>query len=353
MYNKILGALVGAAVGDAMGAATELRSFNQIRESFGGKVVDFHTPPNDTPAKGRVAGQVTDAFSIPYILIKYILKTNGSFTTESAQKALIEWSTYEWFEPFAGMTTRKVINRITASKENNTYWAYAGHLGNKLFKGHYYAMSSNGAACKAFPMGLFNPGDIDKAIYETIAVTMSSHDDKYSISGACAVAAAVSKAMEEKVTVYDIVQAGFYGAKIGEERGNEIALNYPGPSVQKRMDMAVNIAMKAGEPDKIMENLAETIGSGPAIAETVPVAFGLFIANNGETMPSIYGGVNIGDETSAIATITGALSGACNGIDSIANGYQKIIEEKNEMDLSKLSEEICKYIEKDLMDRRK
>ena len=35
----------------------------------------------------------------------------------------------------------------------------------------------------------------------------------------------------------------------------------------------------------------------PAISETVPAAFGLFIANNGETMQSIYGGVNIGDET--------------------------------------------------------
>ena len=72
MYNKILGALLGAAVGDAMGAATEHRSIRQIQETFGGKVTDFYTPPDDTIAKGRKAGMVTDAFSIPYILIKNV-----------------------------------------------------------------------------------------------------------------------------------------------------------------------------------------------------------------------------------------------------------------------------------------
>ncbi|MCF6463921.1 ADP-ribosylglycohydrolase family protein [Clostridium sp. Cult1] len=345
MYKKILGALLGAAVGDAMGAATELRSIRQIRDTFGGKVTDFNTPPDDTIAKGRKAGMITDAFSIPYILIKNVLKTNGSFSTELAQQALLEWASYkEWFQPFAGMTTRKVINRLKEDQGEVSDWAYAGHLGNKLFKGHYYALSSNGAATKAFPMGLFNPGNLDKAIDCTIAITMSSHDDKYSISGACAVAAAVSRAMEEKVNVYDIVQAGFYGAKIGESKGEKIGLHYPGPSVQKRMDMAVNLAIKEGSPDIIMEKLADIIGSGPAISETVPAAFGLFIANNGETMESIYGGVNIGDETSAIASITGALGGTYNGVDSIIPGYQEIIEKQNEIDLSAMAEEICTYI---------
>ena len=51
MHDKILGCLLGAAVGDAMGAATEMRSSNQINEYFGGKVVDFQKPPQDTFAR--------------------------------------------------------------------------------------------------------------------------------------------------------------------------------------------------------------------------------------------------------------------------------------------------------------
>ena len=36
MYKKILGCLLGAAAGDAMGAATETRTRQQIEETFGG-----------------------------------------------------------------------------------------------------------------------------------------------------------------------------------------------------------------------------------------------------------------------------------------------------------------------------
>ena len=36
MYQKILGGLIGAAAGDAMGAATETRTRKQIEEKFGG-----------------------------------------------------------------------------------------------------------------------------------------------------------------------------------------------------------------------------------------------------------------------------------------------------------------------------
>lgn len=345
MYEKVLGGLLGAAVGDAMGAATEIRSMDQIKEAFGGRVIEFKTPPNDTLAKGRMAGQITDAFSIPYILIQHLIKAQGKASTELAQRALIEWGSHkEWFEPFAGMTTRKAVNTLMEQEGNVSYWSFAGHLGNKLFKGHYYALSSNGAATKAFPMGLLHPGDLDKAIEETILVTMSSHDDEYSISGACAIAAAISKAMEQGVSVYDIIQGAMYGAKVGEEKGHDIALHYPGPSVQKRIDMAVNIAMKEGTPEDTMVKLAELIGSGPAISETVPTALGIFIANNGKTIPSIYDGVNIGDETSAIASIVGALGGAYNGVTSITSGYEKIIKDKNNMDLEAMAKDICKNI---------
>ena len=39
--EKILGGFLGAAAGDAMGAATETRSIDDIREKFGGYVKTF------------------------------------------------------------------------------------------------------------------------------------------------------------------------------------------------------------------------------------------------------------------------------------------------------------------------
>ena len=50
-YKKVLGCLVGAAAGDAMGAATEIRTRKQSEEYFGGYVKDFFEPPADTFAR--------------------------------------------------------------------------------------------------------------------------------------------------------------------------------------------------------------------------------------------------------------------------------------------------------------
>ena len=73
MYQKILGGLIGAAAGDAMGAATETRTRKQIEEKFGGYVTDFLAPPDDTFARGSKAGQVTDDFSVAYMTLKEVV----------------------------------------------------------------------------------------------------------------------------------------------------------------------------------------------------------------------------------------------------------------------------------------
>ena len=343
MNQKILGSILGAAVGDAMGAATETKSARQIQKIFGGRVEEFKTPPEDVLARGRKAGQVTDAFSIPYILTEHLIDEKGQASKKLGEEALIEWGKTEYFEPFAGMTTRNVVNRLNQNDKMDM-WSYIGHLGNKLYKGHYYALSSNGAASKAYPEGLFSNGDIEKAICDTVEITMSSHDDPYSISGACAIAAAVSEATKENTSVYEIIKAAHYGSIRGEElaRKRDDIWTYPGPSVTKRIEMAVQIVMHCGSSPNVIQELGERIGSGPAIAETVPTALGIFIANQGDTMPSIYDAVNIGDETCAIACIVGAVEGAYNGADSITEGYLDIIEEKNRMNLKRQAQEIEK-----------
>ena len=343
MDQKILGCILGAAVGDAMGAATEGKSEEQIRQVFGGRVTSICEPDEDSIARGRRAGQVTDAFSIPYYLTRHLIRSGGRASKEVAQKALLEWGDSEYFERFAGMTTRNVVNQL---KNDNTMtlWSYSGHLGTKLYKGHYYALSSNGAAVKAYPAGILNRGNIRKAVEDTVELTMASHDDPYSISGACAVAAAVCEALEEKTTVYRIMQAALWGAETGEElaRKRQDIWVYPGSSVRKRMKMAEKIVLCGVSHEKIVEELRDCIGIGPAIAETVPTAFGLMIVNEGRVMDSIIDAVNIGDETCAIACVAGAVTGAFEGCSRIPGEYKMMIERENQIDIARQAEELEK-----------
>ncbi len=317
-----------------MGAVTEAKSTGQIKEIFGGRVESFQKPPRDVQARGRKPGQVTDAFSIPYMLTNAIVQADGKITREIAMESLLEWGDTEYFEPFAGMTTRKAIIEMNRQKKMNT-WDYIGHLGNKLFKGHYYALSSNGAAVKAYPAALFSNGNVDKAIENAVEIAISSHDDPWSVSGACAIVAAICEAMKADATVYSIVQAAKYGCAKGEalaRKRTDIHV-YPGPSVAKRLDMAIDIALHTSDDKNPIEELRDRIGSGPAIAETVPTAIGIFIAERGDTMKCIYDGVNIGDETSAIASIVGALCGTFRGSKSFPEDYLDFLNMQNGFDL--------------------
>ncbi|EDQ1305094.1 ADP-ribosylglycohydrolase family protein, partial [Salmonella enterica] len=67
--NKVLGCLIGAAMGDAMGAATELRTIEQIKKDFGGWVTDFIKPPADTFGRCNEAAQCTDDFIQGYYIL--------------------------------------------------------------------------------------------------------------------------------------------------------------------------------------------------------------------------------------------------------------------------------------------
>ena len=141
---------------------------------------------------------------------------------------------------------------------------------------------------------------------------------------------------QQKRQVRDnIVQAAKYGCREGEalaRKRTDIHV-YPGPSVAKRLDIAIDIALHTSDDKNPIDELRDRIGSGPAIAETVPTAIGIFIAERGDSMKCICDGVNIGDETSAIASIVGALCGTFRGSRSFPEDYLDFLNEQNGFDL--------------------
>lgn len=333
-FDKILGAFLGAAVGDAMGAPTEMRTTKQIIEYFGGPVREFKEPPYDTFARGRKPGQVTDDFSLAYFLAKSIIKHNGKLGFDVVKESLLEWgNTDEYFIPFAGPTTRAAIERLKGTQ-----------VKNKDEVVNFNATATNGSAMKIFPVGLLNSGNIDKAIEDAAKVCIPTHNNHLSISGACAIAAAVSKAMDDDADVYSIVQAGLHGARKGEEIGREISHIVAGPSVVKRMELAVEIGLKSSSIDEAMQDIGDYVGSGLHISEAVPAVFGIFVACEGKTMDCIYAGVNIGNDTDTVATMVGALAGAYNGCASLPKEYLSLINERNNFCLDILAQEFERVV---------
>lgn len=333
-YEKILGCLIGAATGDAMGAATEARSKAQIIEHFGGKVNEFLIPPNDTFAAGSVAGQVTDDFSSAFFVAQSILDNEGEVDDDAIKNALVEWSKHrEFFDRFAGPTTRLAIYEFegkTVSKPTESTLVTR--------------QATNGAAMRIYPIGIFNPGNIEKALHEAIQTTRITHGNRLAISGACAVACAVSEAFNENADLYSVIKAGLYGAEKGDAIGLEEYKDVAGPSVFARMKYAIHLGLSSSDKETKINNIIDQIGTGLHISESVPSAFGIIAANDGDPLETIYSCVNAGYDTDTLATIAGAIVGALGGSNAFPRDYLKTLEKANKLNIAKLAKEIDELI---------
>ena len=338
-YSKILGCLVGGATGDAMGAATEIRSRNQIHEFFGGDVRDFVKPPMDTFSRGSEAGNITDDFSIAYVTARYVADNNGLVSEEVAKKALLDWSEIDkWFTRFAGPTTRANVAKIKGTVDVNK-----NDPANLFVPVNMNSQSSNGAGMKIAPVSLFSNGDVDEAIRNAITVSSLTHPNQIALSGSCAIAAATAEAMNDDADLFKVVQAGLYGAKEGARLGLKYHEN-AGASVEERMKLAIYIGLTSKDMDEAIDKIANTVGSSLAANEAIPAVFGLMVAAKGNTMEAIYGGVNIGDDTDTVATMIGGILGTLNGIESIPNNYLKYLEKQNDIELEKLAKDIDRIL---------
>ena len=263
-------------------------------------------------------------------------------TAKAVQEALIEWSEHAvFFDRFAGPTTRLAIRRYKGEKIEKSG-------GVELVT----RQATNGAAMKISPIGLLNAGNVDQAIQDAITVTMVTHDNYLALSGACAVAAAVSRAVMEDADVYNVLQAGLYGAKEGERIGREVARDVAGPSVVKRMEMAIDIGLGRGTPWEKMVEIGHRIGAGLHVAEAIPSAFGFFAANDGDAMGSIIGAVNVGYDTDTIATMSGAIAGAYCGAKAYPEHFLPTLEQANHLEIEKLAKDLTAIAQRRLTERK-
>lgn len=331
--DKILGCLLGGAVGDAMGAATEVRTTEQIKEQFGGYVREFYTPPEDTFAHGCKRGQITDDFSIAYLNCVEIVANNGRIDEETAKNALLKWYQVPEFKRFAGPTTKAAALALTGEPQPES--------GRETFiPAVDNGKGTNGAAMKAAPIALFSGGDVDRAIRDTIKLCAVTHNNQVALSGACAISAATAQALHEKTTLTDIIEAGIYGAVRGDKLGRICGKIICGPSIEKRIKKAVELGILAENMEKAIVAIENYIGSGLMAAEAVPAVFGLMVAAKGDLLESIYGGVNIGDDTDTVGTMIGGIMGAYWGASGFPAAYISVIKENNRIDIEGLAQQI-------------
>lgn len=335
--DKILGCLLGGAVGDAMGAATEVRTREQIKKLFGGYVREFFTPPDDTFAHGCKCGQITDDFSIAYMNCVEVVENHGEISEETAKKALLKWFEVPDFSRFSGPTTKAAVYNLLG-KECPVGNAETFRPAVDNGKG------TNGAAMKAAPIALFSNGNIDQAIEDTVTLCKVTHNNNIALSGACAVSAATAMALHDDVTLDEIIEAGIYGAAQGDRIGRVCGNTICGPSIEKRIKKAVELGILAENMEEALVTIEDYIGTGLMAAEAVPAIFGFIAASKGDLLEAIFAGVNAGDDTDTVATMIGGIMGAYKGYSAFPAEYMDMIRENNNIDIEGLADSIDKLL---------
>ncbi|ECR5142369.1 sulfate ABC transporter substrate-binding protein [Salmonella enterica] len=139
-----------------------------------------------------------------------------------------------------------------------------------------------------------------------------------------------------------IIAAGIYGAQRGyllaQEQG---AMMVAGPSVARRIELAVDIGKRHRHWETAVVELADIIGSGLHVSEAVPAAFGLFACCPNSAVDAIISGVNIGNDTDTVATMVGAISGAFHGVEAFPADYLTTLDRMNHFDLAELARQIA------------
>lgn len=330
LADKIHGSLATAVIGDALGAPTEQRSIEEIRQRFGGRVETFFAPPPDSPyAKGRQAAQITDDSSQMLMLAEAFVAGGGDITARAVADVILAWAQLPQYYPhFAGPSTRRAVDALRAGADPDTI----GAEGRETTQG-----TSNGGAMRVAPAGLVHPGDPAAAVAAAAITCRPSHNTSIGVSAAGAVAAAVAVALRDGATLMDVVRAALWGAeegaRIGAQQGRQVA----GASVRARLQRALELAVSSPDPDTAAGRIADEVGTGLHAAEAIPAAVGFFLAAGGDPRTTVVAAANAGDDTDTTACIAGSIAGAYAGFGKVPSDLYEQVVAANGLQLEELA----------------
>ena len=300
MMSKILGGLYGQALGDAFAMPAHIHPDDTARD-FGWLDSWQDAPDDHLVHAGLPAGRITDdseqAFSIAEAVI-----AAGGVTLEAVVAGLLAW--YERVDgdqsPYVGPSTRRGIQALKRGEDPQR----TGLWGD-----------TNGAPMRIAPIGLLNPGDVAAAVQDTATVCMPTHFTQPAVSGAAAVAAAVSMAMLDGVSLSAVIQAGLLGAELGRRHGRK----WFGASVSFKIKQAVAIAHSGQSAPIRLRRLYDEVGATLNVPETVGSAFGLLAMAEGDPKQTAIFAANLSGDADTIGAIACAIVGTYAGFEAFSD----------------------------------
>ncbi|ASY76290.1 ADP-ribosylglycohydrolase family protein [Pectobacterium polaris] len=324
--ERILGALYGQALGDAMGMPSELWPRTRVKAHFGWIDRFLPGPVENNAACYFGRGEFTDDTSMALSLADAIIECDGDINADAIGRHILKWA--ESFDAFnknvLGPTSKIALKAIrqgtpVSELENNGV--------------------TNGAAMRASPLGCLLPAhDLDEFIDQVALASSPTHKSDLAIAGAVVVAWAISRAVDG-ASWQEIVDALPSVARHAQEK----RITTFSASLAARLELALSIVRRANGTESASEQLYQLIGAGTSTIESVATAIAMVELAQTDPNRCAILCANLGGDTDTIGAMATAICGALHGVTAIDAALKQELDDINQLDFRRYASLLQQY----------
>lgn len=309
LRDRWRGALVGGAVGDALGRPAERLAPSAVREHFG-ELRDFVAWYG---WRSGPTGTWTDDTQLTICVAESILAGGGRVDPTDLAERLVRWLPHG---RGVGRTCRDAVERLDAGEP----WWQAGR-----------PSAGNGAAMRAAPVGLAHPYDLLRLRVDAAASAAVTHADATAVASTVAQAFAVAYCAHQEPGTLD--PAAFLDAVLG------VLVGVPDPPVKirggARAGERVTLGRRIAEVTTLLDaDPTEAFGylhNGAFVLESLPAALWCFLTRCEDPEAVIVTAVAGGRDADTVAAMAGSLAGAYHGESALPSRWVDDLEGLDEL----------------------
>lgn len=325
-HQRILGALYGQALGDAMGMPSELWPRSRVKAHFGWIDRFLDGPAENNAACYFKRAEFTDDTSMALCLADALIECDGEIMPDVIGRHILAWA--ESFDAFnknvLGPTSKIALNAIRDGKpvsalENNGV--------------------TNGAAMRVSPLGCMLPTSNLDAFIDAVALASSpTHKSDLAIAGAVVIGWAVSRAVDGE-SWHNITNALPAVARQAQEK----RVTTFSASLSMRIELALKTVREAHGVESASEQLYHLVGAGTSTLESVACAIAMVDLADTDPNRCAILCANLGGDTDTIGAMATAICGALHGIDGINPALKQELDVVNQLDFGRYATALLRY----------
>jgi poly(ADP-ribose) glycohydrolase ARH3 len=301
--DRFRGALLGGAIGDALG------------RPFEGSRRPADEPPTFFLANswrdGRNEGTWTDDTQLTVVVGEALLAGRGRVEPADVVTRLVAWLP---IGRGVGRATRRAVENLEAG----VAWNLAGE-----------PSAGNGAAMRVAPIGLVHAARPAELALATAAATVPTHADPTALVGALAMAWLTGRCAEtdaDELDPEDLVRE-LQGA-LAEVHDPPVEERRPGGQTVRLLDRLSEVAGLLGLPP---ERAFARLHNGAFVLESLPAALWCFLAHLDDPEAAVGVAAAGGFDADTVAAMAGTLVGALHGEDAWAPRWTDALERADDL----------------------